>query len=266
MSLFWLCLVSLAIIAIAFALRWRGSRAATGRLRLEGGSMFYDHSVTAEEAGRAGRYLVEKGLFKAGLVGARFYRDGATYQLLLVCSSGKQDEEQYAASEVLAAGFSDEVVSGAAVAVQICDGFFRPTAVIRHRGRFGRRIGMNAASLFYMDGVTEDEAGRVALFLAHAGLFNHSSKIAQLNRAGDGFEFRLAVEVDPLPSGMIEGQHQMASDLSSKVLGGRPISVQYSHGLMSTLRVEPAGQEIDHDDEKTIPKGQSYHTQIFDLQ
>jgi hypothetical protein len=93
MSLFWLCLGAIAIAAFAFALCWSVLRAAGKRLRLEGGSLYYTDSVTAEEAERAGRYLVWKGFFKAGLIDARLHRDGSTYQLQLICSSGREDEE-----------------------------------------------------------------------------------------------------------------------------------------------------------------------------
>jgi hypothetical protein len=36
-------------------------------------------------------------------------------------------------------------------------------------------MGMNAAVLFYTDGVTESDASRVATFLVAAGLLNHWS-------------------------------------------------------------------------------------------
>jgi hypothetical protein len=79
MSVFWLTFGAIMVIALAFVLRFRGS---TGRrLRLEGGNLYYAGPVTPEEARRAGRYLVRKGLFKAGLKDTRLYRDGDRYQL-----------------------------------------------------------------------------------------------------------------------------------------------------------------------------------------
>ena len=57
---------------------------------------------------------------------------------------------------------------------------------------------MNAAHLFYLEGVTESDAFAVATYLAKVGVFDDAPKIAQLNRSADGYEFRLAVEVDPL--------------------------------------------------------------------
>jgi hypothetical protein len=233
------------------------------RLRLKGGSLYYAGSVTAEEAERAGRHLVERGYFEAGLTDVRLVREGTTYQLQLIGTAGPPDEEQNAACEVLAAVMSDKVLSGAAVEVHICDRILRPSAVIPHQGRFGRRIGMNAASLFYTGGVTEEDALRVATFLAAAGLFNESSKVAQLNRAGAGFEFRLAVEVNPLTTEMIEGQHQMASDLSHKVLGGQPVEVHYCHGLAATLRVDRTGPTEGNNPQAQPPRGRSYSTQVF---
>src|SRR5262245_11857994 len=109
MSGLWLALGAFMVIAIAFVLRFRG---ATGRrLRLEGGNLYYAGTVTPDVAQRAGRYLEWKGLFKTGLKDARLYRDGEAYQLQLVCSWGQPEEEQNVASEVLAAGFSDDVLS-----------------------------------------------------------------------------------------------------------------------------------------------------------
>jgi len=76
---------------------WRSGTPGT-RLRLEDGSLYYAGSVTAEEAARAGHYLVGRGFFNAGLIDARIYRDGVTYQLQLICSSGRPNEAQKGAS------------------------------------------------------------------------------------------------------------------------------------------------------------------------
>ena len=261
MSFVWLALGGFIVIALAFVLRFRG--AAGKRVRLEGGNLYYAGAVTPEEAMRAGRFLVREGVFKSGLRDARLYRDGSKYQLQLICSTGQPDEKQNLASEVLAAGFSDDVLGGAPVEVQICDSILRPTTVIPHRSRFGRRIGMNAAALFFTDGVTENEATSVATFLAAAGLFNDSPKVAQLNRTGEGFEFRLAVDVDPLTNEMIAGQEKMASDLSHKVLGGQRVQVHYCKGLAGTLQVDRTRLTTDNNQETTLPKGQSYRSQVF---
>jgi hypothetical protein len=196
---------------------------------------------------------------------ARLYRAGETYLLQLICSTGQPDEKQNLASEVLAAGFSDVVVGGARVEVQICDSVLRPTSVIPHRSRFGRRMGMNAASLFFMDGVTEKEAGSVATFLAAAGLFNDSPKVAQLNRTGLGFEFRVAVNVDPLTDEMIAGQRDMAKDLSRMVLGGAPVQVHYGLGLAATLRVDRTFLTVGDKEQSPPAKGRSYTTQLFQV-
>ncbi len=204
MSLLWLAGCVLAIVALALALSVRA--AAGKRIRLKGGSLYYSGSVTAEEAERAGRFLVAKGYFKGGLTDVRLYRCGTTYQLQVIVDGGKPTEEQSSASEILAAGFSDEVLAGAACEVQYCNGALHPIAVIPHQGRLGRRMVMNAAELYYTDGVTERDAMGVATFLVAAGVFNDSSKVAQLNREGDGFDFRVAVEVDPLTAEMIDGQ------------------------------------------------------------
>jgi hypothetical protein len=125
---------------------------------------------------------------------------------------------------------------------------------------------MNAASLFFMYGVSEKEASSVATFLAATGLFNDSPKVAQLNRAAEGFEFRLAVNVDPLTDEMIAGQRDMARDLSKNVLGGAPVQVNYCLGLSATLRVDST-RVADGDHQKTIPpKGRYYTTKVFHVQ
>ena len=261
MVLLWLILGVVGVIALALVFRMRGTLGR--RLGLLGGNLYYAGSVTPEEAERAGRYLVSKGLFKAGLKDARLYRDGNTFQLQLICSTGQPDEKQNVASEVLAAELSDDVLSGAAVEVQICDSVLRPTSVIPHRSRFGRRIGMNAASMFYTDGVSEADAFGVASFLAGVGLFNDSPKVAQLNRSGEGFDFRLAVNVNPLTDEMIAGQQKMADDLSRKVLGGAPMEAHYCNGVAATLQADRPRLITGDDEETTAPKGQSYRSQVF---
>jgi hypothetical protein len=56
---------------------------------------------------------------------ARITREGATYQLQLICT-GQPVESQVIACEALAAGLSDDVFAGAAVEIQVCDRIFRP--------------------------------------------------------------------------------------------------------------------------------------------
>jgi hypothetical protein len=121
---------------------------------------------------------------------------------------------------------------------------------------------MNAASLFYTEGVTGSQALEVATFLAAAGLFNGSPKVAQLGRSAAGFEFRLAVEVDPVTQEMAEGARQMAYDLSRNVLGGMPIDVQYCMGLRTTLRPDTLSADAPRDTRDSAPGG-PFRSQVF---
>jgi hypothetical protein len=229
-------LVGILFIIMLLVLALPKGRPLGKRLRFGRGSVYFTSEVPADEALKVGRYLEWKGLFKAWLIDARLIREGATRQLQLIIGIQKPDEEQELAAEVLAAGLSDDLFAGAPVEVHLCDRIFRPMSVISHHERFGRRIAMNAASLFYMEGVEESHAFQVATFLAEAGLFNNSSRVAQIDRAGAGYEFRLAVDVEPLTEERIEGARRMSCDLSEHVLAGMPVEVRYCHGLMETLR------------------------------
>jgi hypothetical protein len=218
------------------------------RLRLGAVNLYYTRAVTPDEANRVGRYLLRQNFE----MDARLTRDGGTCQLQLICSLGHADEKQDMACEVLAAGLSDDVFAGAAVEVQVCDNVFRPTSVTRHQGRFGRRIAMNAAHLFYLDGVTDSEALDVAAFLAGVGVFDDSPKIAQMNRTAEGYEFRLAVEVDPLSPEMLKEESQMASDLA-RVLRRAPIAVHFCKGLLGTLRAVEAAAAAHGANDSHVP-------------
>ncbi len=232
---------------------WRLARPGR-RLRLGAVTLDSTPGVTAEEAARVGEYLVRQRY----ATDVRLTRDGATYRLQLLGAADRAGEKQDVACEVLAAGLSDDVLAGAAVEVHVCDGAGRPVSAVRHRGRFGRRITMNAAYLFYLDGVTDDEAMRVAAFLAGAGLFNDSPKVAQLDRADGGYEFRLAVEADPLTAEMRDGERRMAADLT-RVLRGGPVAVRYCPGLLGALRPRAAG---DGAYDCHVPGG-PYRAQVF---
>ncbi len=224
------------------------------RLRFGAINLFYTQAVTLDEANRVGRHLMRE-KFTDTEMDARLTREGNTYQLQLICSHGQADERQDIACEMLAAGLSDDVFAGAAVEVHVCDTVLRPTSVIVHRGRFGRRIAMNAAHLFYLDGVTDAAALDVATFLAGVGVFDDAPKIAQMNRSGEGYEFRLAVEVDPLEPPMVEGARQMARDLSG-VLRGAAVAVHFCRGLLGTLRVREGPAD-------THVSGGPYRTEIY---
>jgi len=160
---------------------------------------------------------------------------------------------------VIAAGIADDVFRGAPVEIRVRSSFTGEPHVVSHRGRFGRRLVMNASELFYLEGVTHQEALAVAMFLAAKDVFNKEPKFAQMNRKGEGFEFRLAVSVDPLPFEMIEGASRMASDLSRGALAGAPVTVEYAKGFAGALRVqETAGGAAD-----AAPEGGPYHTEDY---
>ncbi|MCI0741538.1 MAG: hypothetical protein L0Y72_21090 [Gemmataceae bacterium] len=231
---------SAVVVGLAVAIWWR--RTAPGkRLRLGSFTLYYTQAVMPLTASRVAQYLMREN-FADQPMDARLTREGATYQLQLICS-GQPVDSQLTACEVLTTGLSDDVFAGAAVEVQVCDTIFRPIYVIPHRGRFGRRITMNAAHLFYLEGVTDSQAFDVATFLARVGVFDDAPKVAQMNRSAAGYEFRLAVEADPLDPQMVEGARQMGRDLS-QVLKGAPVAVHFGKGLLGTLRaVKPPPTE-----------------------
>lgn len=245
------------VVGLAVIIWWR--RTAPGkRLRFGAFTLYYTRAVRTDEANRAAQYLKRQN-FADHRMDARLTRHGATCQLQLICS-GQPVERQLLACEVLAAGLSDDVFAGAMVEVQVCDPIFRPFVVIPHQRRFGRRIAMNSANLFYLEGVTDAEAFDIATFLAGVGVFDDSPKIAQMNRNGDGYEFRLAVDVALLTPEMVEGECRMASDLS-RVLKGALVAVHFC-SLSNTLR---AGKWQIADlgpASSLIPRG-PYRTEVF---
>ncbi len=229
------------IVGLAVAFWWRLT-APGKRIRFGAFTLYYSPALTEDLAKRVAQYLMRQN-FSDQAMDARLLRAGAIWQLQLICS-GQPAESQITACEVLAASLSDDVFAGAAVEVQVCDAIFRPMSRIRHRGRFGRRIGINAAQLFYLEGVTDEDALRVATFLAGIGVFDDSPKIAQMNRSADGYEFRLSVKVDPRTPEMVEGSRRMSSDLS-RLLRGSMLVVRFCDGpLGRTLRtMEPREAE-----------------------
>lgn len=258
MTIVFVVLGSAIVVGLAAAFWWRLTSPGK-RLRFGAFTLYYTQAVTVDVANRVAQHLMREN-FTDQQMDARLTREGATYQLQLICS-GQPVESQVIACEVLAAGLSDDVFAGAAVEVQVCDPIFRPISVIPHRGRFGRRITMNAAHLFYLEGVTDSEAFDVATFLAGVGVFDDSPKIAQMNRSADGYEFRLAVEIDPLTPEMVEEERRMARDLS-QVLRGAPVAVHFGKRLLGTLRaVEPRAPEPGAAD-SDVPGG-PYRTEVF---
>jgi hypothetical protein len=229
------------------------------RLRFGESLLTFTSKVTKEEAQRVGEYLVQKGIFNNTSTDAQLDRDGTIYQLRWMQFFSQPVPELDLAAEVLAGGLSEDVFAGQPVEVHLCDGWLQSKSIATHRRRFGNRLAMNGAVLFYLSGITPEEALRVATFLAHAGLFNDSPKVAQMNRSEDGYEFRLAVYMELTPE-MTEGAKQMATDLSRNVLGNAPVTVVYCLGLEQTLRVRP--EEELQKDEPVVPSG-PYRTEIY---
>lgn len=245
------------VLAVAF---WWWLTAPGKRVRFGETTLYYSPTLTMDVVNRVVQYLKRENFAGQPMV-ARLLRQSENYQFQVIFS-GPPIEDQLTVFEVLAAGLSDDVFAGAAVEFQVCDSIFRPYVVIRHRGRYGRRITMNAAHLFYLEGVTDEEAFSVATFLAGVGVFDDSPKIAQMNRAADGYEFRLAVKVDPQTPEMVEGGRRMSSDLS-RVLRGVSVAVHFCEGpLARTLRTVQPQTEGYGTEDSHVPGG-PYRTKAF---
>jgi hypothetical protein len=255
-----LVVVGSAIVVVLAAAFWWWLTAPDKRIRFGAVTLYYSPALAGDVVNRVVQYLKRENFTDQPMV-ARLLGEGATYQFQVIFS-GPPLEDQVTAFEVLAAGLSDDVFAGAAVEVQVCDTIFRPMSVIRHRGRLGRRITMNAAHLFYLEGVTDDEAFWVATFLAGVGVFDDSPKIAQMNRSVEGYEFRLAVKVDPQTPEMVEGVRRLSSDLS-RVLRGASVAVHFCEGpLGRTLRTVKPRIAEDGTENSHIP-GSPYRTEVF---
>lgn len=249
---------SAIVVGLVIAFWWRLT-APGKRIRFGAFTLYYSPALTADVVNRVVQYLTRENFADQPMV-ARLLRHGATYQFQVIFS-GPPVEDQVTVFEVLAAGLSDDVFCGAAVEVHVCDSIFRLYVVIPHRGRYGRRITMNAAHLFYLERVTDDEALGVATFLAGVGVFNASPKIAQMNRSADGYEFRLAVKVDPQTPEMVEGARRMSSDLSC-VLRGASVTVRFCEGpLGGTLRTVES-RAAEHGTEHSHVPGGPYRTEV----
>ncbi len=248
-----------ALVGVLAAATWWRWTSPGKRLCVGSFTLYYPPAVTAGDAERVVQYLTRQN-FTYQDMDARLTRQGAIYKLQLICS-GQPAESQLMTCEVLAAGLSDDVFAGAAVEIQVCDAIFRPISTVPHRGRFGHRISMNGAHLFFLEGVADSEAFNVAAFLAGVGVFDDSPKISQMNRGADGYEFRLAVEVDPLTPEMIEGERQMASDLS-RVVRGAPVAVHFCKGLLKTLRAAAPLTAESGAAARHVPVG-PFRTEVF---
>lgn len=241
-------IAGVALVAGLLAAVWRLTR-PKAYLWFGPAKLHFTPAVPRAEAERLGRFLVKR----TYRTDARVTKEGDVYQLQFACGPGRPTAEQELACEVLAAGLADEVFDGAAVEVRL--GAASPPAyAVRHRGRFGRRLAMNAAEVFYTPGVTDDEALNVATFLAGVGLFDDAPKLAQLNRTPAGYEFRLAVDVDPLTPEMAAGQSQMSHDLT-RVLKA-PATAHFCAGVLGTLLA------VESPTPERSPGG-PYHSRVY---
>jgi hypothetical protein len=250
----------IAIAGLAAAFWWwpdpRGKRIRFGAVRL-----YYSPELAADVVDGAVQFL-KRQRYADRPIDVRLLQKDGTYQFQMVLSAAPH-EDQLIGFEVLAAGLSDDVFAGGAVEVHLCDRYYQPYVVIPHVGRYGKRITMNAAQLFYLEGVTDQEALSVATFLVGAGLFNDSPKFAQLSRGSDGYEFRLAVEVDPETPERIEGARRMASDLS-RVLKA-PVAVHYClRPLTKTLHAVDR-LDVEQGRERSHVPGGPYRGEVYHL-
>jgi hypothetical protein len=242
--MFWVLVFAGVVVAVAaLVAAWLWLSVKT--LKCKGGVIYYRSAVTADEARRLGEFLERGDFFNPSQHAVELEKKAQIYCFRLpVAEETHQDEEVLVKCAVLASGMSDEVFAGAAVEVQLCDGWLHTRTVIPHCGKFGERFRFNAAEVFFTPGVTEDDVIRLGTYLMGKGFFNDGPKLTQLNRTAGGFEFRTRVnsESELGPAHRAEIQ-RMASDLSQDVFGGVPVEICPCEGVSKTLHKQVPNRE-----------------------
>jgi hypothetical protein len=108
------------------------------RLDLNGSDLYYTDSVTAAEAKRLRRHLLETHTFDGAAGTFQLNKDGSRYQFRMMVQPGAEDDQQTIfASNALGMRLSGAVFGGKVVEIHLCDENFDTLRVVDPIGGSG---------------------------------------------------------------------------------------------------------------------------------
>lgn len=202
------------------------------RLEFNGGELYYTQEVTEEEATRLGEYMIESGFFDGNEKTVQIARNGTTYEFRMVIKEGlDQDEEYLWIAGIYALELSENVFEGNRTDIHLCDEHLQTLQVIA-------ALEFNGGQLFYLSGVTSEEAEGFGNYLVETGFFDGSEKSVQLAKTGAVYEFRMithpGLEQDPE---YLEVAEAFTVELSENVFNGSRVDIYFCDADLQTLRV-----------------------------
>jgi len=116
-------------------------------------------------------------------------------------------------------------------------------------GNYGTRKMFNGTELYYTSAVTEKEADKLGAWLISQGIANGDRKTVQLDKSGSTYELKLVVKKGlEQDQEYADGMKEIGMYLRG-VFNGANVDVHLCDERLQTLRVVPAPDWDNHDDE-----------------
>ena len=202
------------------------------RLEFNGGEIYYTPEVTEEEATRLGEYMIDSGFFDGNEKTVQITKNGTTYEFRMVIKEGlDQDEEYLWIAGIYSLELSENVFEGNRTDIHLCDEHLETLQVIA-------ALEFNGGQLFYLSGVTSDEAVRLGEYLVASGFYDGNEKSVLLSKTGEVFEFymitRAGLDTDPEYITVAEA---FTGELSENVFNGSQVDIYFCDSDLQTLLV-----------------------------
>ncbi len=224
---------------------------AAGSIDYGQSTLYYGGSVGEDEARLLGDYFVQSGFFSDdGPVDVWVRRRGDAWQLRMIVIESEVKVDSLAGTlKHIGWQVSRDVFGEAPLEIEYCDAQLRKIGSVEAApqpesgaGFLGTELPVGVSTLHYVVPVSEDEALRLARFLAARGAFVDDRATLQVRRSGPTYFFRL-----PVMEGIDQSEEyaaafrQFAAELSEGVFDGAPVVIQMCDAAMRTLRTIRVG-------------------------
>jgi hypothetical protein len=200
-----------------------------------GTEVYYKDGVTAEQAEKLGKSLVDLGFADGGYKSVQFVKEGENYIFKMVIKEVFLDNDSY---ENIFKFFPKELSDhmNMSIDLYVCDDQFNTLRMYKLDDAL-KTIMAKGTEIRYTKNVIPKDVEKLKEFLIESGFSDDTRKTIELDRENTTYIFKMVIDRYRLKSESTIGiLTMMKQELSKEVFSGLPVKIHACDELMNTLK------------------------------
>lgn len=199
----------------------------SAHLAFKKGDLEYNtKQVTADQAQKVGAAMLSDSMFSDKRVSsAKLEKPDSVFLLTIVFNRSKVDDDIKDAMRELAFRYSEDTLNAAPLDIVLADSAWTPIDTETYRS-LGKHLDVDGSKIFYTDAAGLEVATKFVNYKQPSGFFKADTKVIRLDKNAQGYLFELYRYQTPRSEAQQEMFREMASDWSTEVFGGIPVTFE----------------------------------------